>query len=204
MNPLIQDWIERGFKWKYVWQPTYRPLTVPAKGQIQIPRGDFSYKAPEGILLTFAALFDNPHCGIRMNNPQLDTLGSFTVNNIAILGTYSQPWFVVSNMPPQTVDGTYNILQYKAWPWTDYCELYVINQDTVDHVCYGFAYTMALLLQERTPDATETSLLAMLANSLYPVEAELKKKIPRNKVDEWLATVKTGNIYNARYEREGK
>ena len=42
INPLVQDWIERGFKWKYVWQPTYRPFTVPAKGQVQLPRGDYS------------------------------------------------------------------------------------------------------------------------------------------------------------------
>ena len=201
-DPLIKNWIEKGLKWKFVWAPVYASFTIPANGQVQIPAGDFVYTAPEGILLTFAGIFDSPHCGIRMNNPQLDTLDSFTVNTIGVLGTYGNPWFVTSNMPPRSVDGTYLILQYKSWPWTETCELYVINTDSSPHTCLGFGYTMALLLQERPPDSSETALLAMLANNLYPVEAELRKMFPRSKVDQWIAEGKRSKIFEPRYKLE--
>ena len=203
-SPLVMDWIKNGLKWKYVWQPVYRPLTIPANGQVQLPQGDFIYKASEGVAITFGAMFDHPDCGIRFNTPQLDTGDIFTVNNISALGTYNQPWFVEANVPPQTIDGTYTILQYKEWAWTDWAELYLINTDSVDHICYTFAYTLALLLESRPPDKTETALLAMLANSLYPIEAELKKKIPKSTVDRWIADVKSRKIFEPKYEREGK
>jgi len=201
-NPLIQDWIERGLRWKYVWQPFYRPFTVPAQGQVQLPQGDYIYKAPEGVLLTLNGVFDHPYCGIRMNNPQLDTLNVFTVNSVVFAGLYNAPWYVEASVPPKTADGVYAITQQKAWPWTDWCELYMINEDSSDHTCYGFGYTMALLLEERPPDATETALMAMLANSLYPVEERLKRKISKSEVDNWLSRVKVGKIYEPKERKE--
>jgi len=201
-NPLIQDWIVRGLRWKYVWQPTYRPFTVPANGQVQLPRGEFIYRAPEGVVVTFGAVFDHAMCGIRMNNPQLDTLNIFTVNSMTFLGTYNQPWGIFTTVPPQTAPGIYTITNWKAWPWTDWCELYVINEDSSDHTCYGFAYTIALLLEERPPDATESALLAMLANSLYPVEDTLKNKLPKREVDNWISRLKLDKIYKPKEVKE--
>ena len=202
ISPLIMDWMRNGLKWKYVWQPVYRSLTIPALGQVQLPQGDFIYKAPEGIATTFGAMFDHPSCGIRFNTPQLDTGDVFTVNNIDALGTYNGPWFVEANIPPHTADGTYTILQYKEWAWTDWAELYLINTDSVDHTCYTFAYTLALLLEERPPDITEATLRVMLANNLYPIEEKLKQQIKEQDVNQWLANANLKKLFRLRRSQE--
>lgn len=201
-SSLITDWIERGLKWKYVWQPTYRPFTVPANKQVQLPRGNYTFKHPEGIVITFSAAFDNPYCGIRFSNPQIDTLDTFTVNAAVFGGTADKSIFMVGIAPPLTTAGIYGIGLFKEWPWTDWCELHVFNSDSIDHTCYGFGYTLAVLMQERPVDATETALMAMLANSLYPIEETLKKKIDQHTVESWLERKKLRVIYEPRISEE--
>lgn len=202
-SPLIVDWIKEGLRWKYVWQPVYHALTIPARGQVQLPQGGFIYKAPEGLLLTFGAVFDHPHCGIRLNTPQLDTGSIFTVTNITALGTYDQPWFVETNIPPQTPDGTFTILQYKEWAWTDWAKLYLINTDSLDHTCFTFAYTLALLQEERPPQISDTALRLLLAKELYGMDAEIKKKITEHSVEEWIGTEDIDKIYSIRERKKG-
>ncbi len=203
ISPLIMDWIKEGLRWKYVWQPVYAPLTIPAKGQVQLPMDDFIYKAPEGLALTFGGSFDHPHCGIRLNTPQLDTGNIFCVTNITALGTYSGPWFVEANIPPQTVDGVYTILQYKEWAWTDWAELYLINNDTEDHTCFTFAYTLALLQEERRPDASDTVLKLLLAKELYGLEESIKRRISERKIDDYIGVEDIDKIYDIQEKKKG-
>ncbi len=203
VSPLIMDWIKEGLRWKYVWQPVYAPLTIPAQGQVQLPQSDFIYTAPEGLALTFGASFDSPHCGIRLNTPQLDTGNIFCVNNIVALGSYSAPWFVEANIPPQTADGIYNILQYKEWAWTDWAELYLINNDTSPHTCFTFAYTLALLQEERPPDATETALKLILAKDLYGLGEDIKKRISQRKVEDFVGVEEIDTLYELKEKKKG-
>lgn len=203
ISPLIMDWIKEGLRWKYIWQPVYAPLTIPAQGQVQLPQSDFIYTAPEGLALTFGGVFDHPHCGIRINTPQLDTGDIFCINNIVSLGTYSAPWFVEANIPPQTADGTYVITQYKEWAFTDWCELYLINKDTSDHTCYTFAYTLALLQEERTVPIGDTALRLLLAKELYGLEDQIKKRISQRKMEDWIGVEEIDKIYNLPEKKKG-
>ncbi len=177
ISPLITDWIKNGLKWKYVWQPTYRPFTIPANSEVRLPREDFIFTAPEGLLLVLAGLFDHPQCGIGMENPQIDTGNEFAVSSLMASGTYNQPWHVFGVVPPKTAPGTFGVGNYKEWAWTDWCKLYVINVDNVPHTCYGFTYIMALLLKPRPPRASDTALKLMLARELYDIDDELRRKL---------------------------
>ncbi len=150
VSPLITSWIEKGLEWTWFWRPVQRPFTVPAKGQIQIPSGAYTFKAPEGVLLTFGAMFDHPMGGIRLeSNPELDTGTVFTAANMTLIGLYNTPMYVMAVVPPRTLPGMYGVTQQKEWPWTDWARLYVVNEDSVPHRCLLYAYTMAMLKEPR-------------------------------------------------------
>ena len=203
LSPLITDWIKEGLRWKYVWQPLYAPLTIPAQGQVQLPQSDFIYTAPEGMALTFFASFDSPLCGIRINTPQLDTEDAFIVTNMVALGAYEHPWFLQASIPPHTPAGFYNILQAKEWAFTDWCELYLINNDVKPHTCYNFGYTLALLQEERTVNIGDTALRLLLANELYGLGNEIKKKISQRKMEDWIGVEDIEKIYNLPEKKKG-
>jgi len=149
VSPLVTNWIERGLEWRYFWRPVVRPFTIPAGSHVQIPSEGYTFRAPEGIAMTFNALFDDPNCGIRFEAaPELDTGDTFTVNTLAV-AIANMPFYVTALVPPQTPPGLYGIVQNKEWPWKEWARLYLINTDSVDHRCIGYAYTMLLLKEPR-------------------------------------------------------
>jgi len=174
-----------GLKWKYIWFPKMAPFTIPDGGQVQLPSQDYTFSAPEGIGLTFGAVFDHPNCGIRFEcHPNLDTGTEFTVARISMLGTLNQPWFLSALVPPATLPGQYMILQYKEWAWKEWMRLYVINADTVPHTCIGFAYTIATLDEPRPDDRLvplkDTARVQQMLQ-LYP---ELREPLRRKYAEE--------------------
>jgi len=150
VSPLITNWIEKGLDWVWYWRPVQRPFTIPANDQVQVPSGDYTFKAPEGTLLTFGALFDHPSCGIRLeSHTELDTGAGFTVQNMTAIGYYNTPMYVTALIPPRTAAGQYGIAQQHEWTWTEWARLYLINNDSVPHRCLAYAYTMAMLREPR-------------------------------------------------------
>lgn len=147
---LISDWVEKGLEWTWFWRPVRRPFTIPANNQVQVPSGEHTFKAPEGTLLTFSAMFDHPQCGIRLeSHPELDTGSVFTVQNMTGIGFYNTDMYVIALIPPRTPAGLYGIAQQHEWPWTEWVRLYVVNEDSVPHRCMAYAYTMAMLKKPR-------------------------------------------------------
>ena len=115
-----------------------------------MPSEGYTFKAPEGTLLTFGAIFDHPTCGIRLEcHPELDTADGFTVNTILLVGMVNQPWGIFVTVPPQTAPGLYQISNSKEWPFEEWMRLYVFNSDSIDHRCIAYSYTVALLREER-------------------------------------------------------
>jgi len=150
VSPLVTSWMEQGLEWRYFWRPVMRPFTIPANGEIQVPSEGFTFSAPEGILMTFNALFDHPTCGIRFEaHPEFDTGNSFTVNNLEIGLSNMSGSYVTALVPPQTLPGIYVVSQNKEWPWTEWARLYVFNSDSIDHRCIAYAYTILLLKDPR-------------------------------------------------------
>jgi len=153
-SPLISNWIERGLEWTWYWRPVQRPFTIPANSQVQVPGRDYTFKSPEGTLLTFGASFDDPSCGIRLEcHPELDTGTIFTVQNMAGVGFTHDPMYLMSVIPPKVPQGLYGITQQHEWPWTEWARLYLINDDSIDHRCMAYAYTMAMLREPRPEEA---------------------------------------------------
>jgi len=150
-SPLIVDWIKRGLEWRYFWRPVMRPFTVPAGAHVQIPSEGYTFSAPEGSLISIAAVFDHPACGLRLEcEPELDTGELFTINTMAFLaGLVNQPYGISATVPPQTPPGVYNIANVKEWSFEEWMRLYVFNSDSIDHRCLGYGYTVALLREAR-------------------------------------------------------
>ena len=169
-----------GLKWKYVWFPKVGPFTIPAGGQVQLPSQDYTFLAPEGILLTFVGAFDHPNCGIRLEcSPNLDTGDFFTIQQLASGGFNTQPFYITSFMPPTTSPGTYVIALSKEFGWKEWMRLYIFNADSMPHSCLTFGYTVATLDEPRPTNRLiplESAAWAQLLE-LYP---ELKKSL-RNK-----------------------
>jgi hypothetical protein len=189
ISPLIADWMRLKLNWSYLWQPQLKPFTISAGTEVHLPHQDFIYKYPEGILLTFGAAFDHPNCGIRFENPQIDTGRDFTVNALLISGLVNQPWYVSSMGPPQTPVGIYGIAHQKEWAWTDWARLYVFNSDTIPHTCIGVAYTLAVLKEPRPDDSIvplETMKRIQLAYEMYPEAREGLRKRLADQTEEYL------------------
>jgi len=183
ISPLIRDWIRLGLEWTYHWQPKVRPFTLNPGEEVQVPQAGYTFKAPEGVLLTFAASFDHPKCGIRLESPQLDTRDIFTVENIAFIGTVNMPFFVFAMTPPHT--SHYMVFNYKEWAWTEWARLYVFNADTEPHTCLGYAYTMATLREPRPLDL-ETVGLLKLAWEICPEDRRRIREILEREVKRWI------------------
>ena len=174
-----------GLKWKYVWYPKTGPFTIPPKGQVQLPSQDYTFSAPEGVALTFGAVFDHPNCGIRAEwAPNFDTLDEFTVARISLLGTVNQPFFVTAFMPPATLPGTYVILQYKEWGWKEWMRLYVINNDSLPHTCFAYAYTVATLDEPRPDDRLVPLRDMARVQQMLELYPELREPLRRRLEDE--------------------
>jgi len=156
VSPLINSWIEQGLEWRWFWRPMQRPFTIPAGGTVQIPSEGYTFRGPEGTLLTLNGIFDHPSCGIRGEfNPELDTGSIFTVDTMTLVGFSNTPMYITSLIPPRTPAGVYAISQQKEWPWTDWARLHVFNSDSVPHRCLKYSYTMAVLKTPRSKKAEE-------------------------------------------------
>ncbi len=173
-SPLISDWVKLKLPWKYLWQPTYKPLTVPANNRVQIPLGQASFNYPEGVVLAFGASFDSSDCGIQYETGGLDTRNVITVDNITSLGTLNDPFFIFASQPPQNVQGVHYVANYKEWVWTEWCKLYLLNTGPVDHICYNFFYVVAVLLSPRLPDFIECLEIMKMRAEIDP---EFKTKL---------------------------
>lgn len=184
-SPLITDWMKLGLKWRYRWFPKTGPFTVPARGNVQLPNQDFTFAAPEGVLLFFGALFDHKECGIRLEfSPNLDTDDFFVIGRFSALGIVNQPWFVVATVPPASLPGFYGITQCKEWGWTDWMRLHVINNDIIPHTCLGYSYIIATLDEPR-PDERLTPLKEMArVQQMLELYPELRESLRRKYADE--------------------
>ena len=146
VSPILDRWIAEGREWHWYWRPVQRPFTIPANSQIQIPSKKYTFKGPEGTLLTLNGIFDHPKCGIRgETSPGLDTEEVFTVETMTLVGLSNTPMYITALLPPRTLAGIYAISMSKEWPWTEWARLYLINTDSIDHRCLLYSYTMAVL-----------------------------------------------------------
>jgi hypothetical protein len=174
-----------GLKWKYVWFPKVGPFTIPARGQVQLPSQDYTFSAPEGVLLTFSAGFDHPNCGIRGEwAPNLDTGDLFTVQQVGSFGFVDQPFYVTAFIPPVTPPGIYVIAMSKEWAWKETMRLYVINNDSIAHTCLGFAYTIATLDEPRPDDRLVPLRDMARVQQMLELYPELREPLRRRLKDE--------------------
>lgn len=192
VSPLITDWMKLGLKWSYGWQPVTRPFTLPAGKEVQLPSQNYTFYAPEGILLTFFSFFDHPKCGIRLEAyPNLDTENFFSIQNL--LTNINQSSFLTTITPPKTPYGLYIIGNVKEWSWLTWMRLYLFNSDSVDHKCLTYAYTIATLQEPRPKDSViplQTIEMIRLFHDMYPEKRnEIKDKLS-DLVNEYLKTLK--------------
>lgn len=146
--PAIEEWERLGLKWLYIWNPKFTVLTIPARGQVQVPYEGYAYKYPEGIIIFYSAAFDHPSCGVRFQwHPECDSGNLFTVTNILIGGMTRPEELAYGIAPPDSP--WYSIRVCSAWKWEQWLNLYVINTDSVPHRCFGFAYMLAVLQEPR-------------------------------------------------------
>jgi len=174
LSPLITDWMKNKLKWRYLFQPIYRPFIIPANGQVQVPFGQHTFKYPEGVLLAFSASFDNSDCGIRYEAENFDSQLAVTVDNMTAIGALNEPFFLWAAQPPDTLQGVHYIANYKEWAWQDWFNLYVINTGSVEHYCLSFSYTIAVLLEPRPSDTVTDLLKALLMKDL---DLDFRKKL---------------------------
>lgn len=198
VSPLIADWMRLKLKWMYHFHPVQRPFTIPAGREVRVPFEDYVFTAPEGTIFNFGGLFDDPSCGIKLEaHPELETGLTFTVSNAFVVGTLNAPWFFFGMVPPQVAPGTYGILNYKEWPWTEWMRISVFNPDSVPHTCLGYGYTIATL-QEPRPDDSILPLVTIkkmqLAFEMFPEAREPMRRKLAEKVDGWLDELKVKNV----------
>jgi len=174
-----------GLKWKYVWFPKLGPFTIPPKGQVQLPSQDYTFSAPEGVVITFNGVFDHPNCGIRFEwSPNLDTGDLFTVLNMTFFGNANMPFYISALIPPATLPGVYTIMQSKEWAWKEWMRLYVFNADSVPHTCLGFAYTIATLDEPRPDDRLVPLKEMARVQQMLELYPELREPLRRRLEDE--------------------
>jgi hypothetical protein len=149
VSPLIADWIREGLEWKWVFQPAVQPFTV-APGKMRIPTEDYVFSAPEGTLVYMAVVFNSPYGGISMEaEPNLDFKERNTIHTHIALGNTAPNNMTYVNVPPVSGPGLYTIISSKEWPWVRSCRLFVVNEGAAPITCIGYAYVMALLVEER-------------------------------------------------------
>ena len=147
--PQINDWDRLGLDWTYLDEARYKPFTIPANGQIQLPRDDYIFQYPEGVIIQFSALFDHPLCGWRLEaHPGLDTDNIFTVANTAI-GLSRTDVLSYASIPPVTPAGIFMIRICGPWVFNEWMRIYAINTDSLPHRLLGHAYHIAVLKEPR-------------------------------------------------------
>lgn len=174
--PIIDRWEANGWEWQHIFYPTTSPFVVPANGEVQIPSEKYIFKYREGAMLNFQAGFDSPYCGIRLKwAPNFDFLDRFTVNNIALGMSTSDP-LIYAFVPPDTF--AYTLRIPSQWKWEDTLEMYLNNTDSEDHYCLGYGYIIAGTNKKLKEPERLTAEKLLLYMNLYPeMVPDLKKKM---------------------------
>lgn len=145
-SPLIADWIKQGLKWRYSYFTRAVPYTLAPGEMYKI----HEYKQIEGIFIDGNIAFDSPDCGMRLRAaPNLDTARTHLIRTYMLGATRPNVAFW-AEIPPSTPPGVYMITVKKEWPWFNYFEIYIFNDDVVPHTFLGGGYTSALLEQSRS------------------------------------------------------
>jgi len=171
MPSLVTDWMKNRLEWSYISATKVARTTLTPGQMFQLPRADYIFDYPEGVVLQFSAGFDDPSCGLRLElNPNFDTGTDFTVAAMAISLSRPEP-LIYAAVPPVTPPGWYTIRVCSQWPFIGWMRLYVFNSDTVSHTMLGHAYHLAVLKEKRkdesiVPLKEMAELQEMLA--LYP------------------------------------
>ena len=153
MPSIVTDWMSRGLEWSYVSNTSVAKTALQPGQMFQLPRSEYIFSYPEGVILEFSAAFDDPSCGIRMElNPNLDTGTDFTLTNIALGLSRPEP-LIYATVPPVTPLGWYTIRLCSQWPFMKWMRLYVFNSDTVPHAMLGHAYHLAVLKEKRKDES---------------------------------------------------
>jgi hypothetical protein len=198
VSPLILDWTKLGLKWEYRLTPKRGPFTIPARSQVQVPSDEYTFRAPEGVLLYFGGLFLSSTCGIKIEaSPNLDTSDNFVVDGISFLGASNAPYFIFTALPPKIPSALYGILHTRELLWKEWARLFLINNDSVDHTCFGYAYLMATLLEPRPSDTLiplQTIEKVRLAYEMYPGKRDMLTSKLGEQLDEWVKKLKADSL----------
>jgi len=193
-SPLITDWIIHGLEFQYHLQPKRGPFIIPPNGIIQVPSDQYTFKASEGALLYFGALFHSPLCGVRFEcSNGLDTENNFTVDSVSFLGAANTPFFVSATIHPKISAGLFSILNSREILWTNWARLSLINLDSIPQTCIGYAYMMATLSKPRPTDTIiplQSLEKVRLAYEMYPEYRDSLKAKLSSLMSQWVREAK--------------
>lgn len=151
-SPLIADWIENKLSWKYVYSPTVNPRTIAAHEMALYHKHVY----PEGIFIGGTGAFSSPLCGFRLRaDPDLDTERTLTIKYATGFGGTFPNVNTWASIPPTTPPGIYVGNIAKEWPWLNFLEISVFNNDTVEHHFIEGVYTLAVLSKPRPTPSLE-------------------------------------------------
>jgi hypothetical protein len=161
LSPLVTDWIANKLKWKYIYSPKRVPRALAPNEMYKIGE----HKHPEGTLIMAAAAFDNPKCGLRMKAaPELDTERGHTILYLMAAGGAEPVLFTTIAVPPRTPPGIFELAILKEWPWNNFVEIYVYNDDPDEsHTCLWCSYTVMVLTEERLTPSPEVEAQILAA-----------------------------------------
>jgi len=116
-------------------------------------------------------------------NPDLDTETFLTVSRLVTLGLVRPDNLFYAVIPPTSGAGNYMVRVPSPWVFTDWMRLYLINPDTVDHICSSFYYHVAVLKDIR-PDERIRPLKEMArAQQMLELYPELREPLRRKYED---------------------
>ena len=168
VTPLILDWMQNKFDWQFIFSPKQAVITINPNAEVQCLPPEYKY--PEGVLINAAFIFDSPLCGARLNaRPNLDTSHIITISTLMLSGQTVPNNFLFCRVPPDTPLGIYCLISAKEWAWTDFLKLSIFNNDSINHFCLGYGWTLAVLKKPRP-----TSTLEVQKNILESQQALLK------------------------------
>lgn len=159
-------------EWGYISQQVLRTRTIQPSTELQLPTDDYTFTAPEGVLLDFTAVFDSPECGLRVEvDPSYDSEETFTVSNLVNLGLTRVESMIYAVIPPTNPAGRYTVRLVGPWTWKDWMRIYVFNPHTASHSMLFHSYDIAVLKEKRPGDRVTplTDLKTLqLAYEMYP------------------------------------
>lgn len=169
LSPVITDWINLGLKWNSIVQPKVVPRVLAPLEMYKVAQ----HQHPEGGIILFGSLFDSSFCGARLKaSPGFDTERLLTINRLMFAGLVtSSPgsWVVV---PPTTPPGIFCFHSQKEWPFLEYCEVYVYNDDPVNsHTCLGIGYNLVALEKPREVRSIE------IEKKILDIQTEMLKTL---------------------------